>query len=350
MIDLSVIILSYNTKDLTLACLNSVVRDIKDSSLNVEIIILDNASTDGSGEMIEKLSLRGLRHSGGRGNLHKVDSHAQSRSLGMTEVRNLNLIRSEKNLGFAKGNNFAARKANGKWLLFLNSDTEIVPGTLKEMDDFLSGNPNAGIASCNLLNSDGTIQPQGGYLPRLSTVAFWALFIDDLPVFKQLLPSYQLRRKSFFSGNPKKTGWVAGTAMWVSSQSWKQLGGFDESLFMYGEDVELCLRAGKLWRDVMLNPRASVVHLGKAGGGKWIQGEINGLKHIFKLHKPGWEMPLLKIILGLGMILRWLIFGILKGNGEYKRGYFEAFKSALAVLAGGIFINIHSALSKVPLI
>lgn len=335
MIDLSVIILSYNTKDLTLACLNSVVKDIKNSSLNVEIIILDNASTDGSAEMIEKLS---------------GDSHAHSRSLGMTEVRNLNLIRSEENLGFAKGNNIAARKANGRWLLFLNSDTEVSPGTFREMNDFLSNNPNAGIASCNLLNSDGTIQQQGGYLPRLSTVAFWALFIDDLPVFKQLLPSYQLRRKSFFSGNPKKTGWVAGTAMWVSSQLWKELKGFDESLFMYGEDVELCLRAGKLGRDVMLNPRASVVHLGKSGGGKWIQGEVNGLKHIFKIHKPGWEMPFLRMILGLGMILRWLIFGILKGNGEYKRGYFEAFKSALAVLAGGIFINIYSALSKVPLI
>jgi GT2 family glycosyltransferase len=159
-----------------------------------------------------------------------------------------------------------------------------------------------------------------------------------------------LRRKSFFSGNPKKIGWVAGTAMWVLNDLWKELKGFDESLFMYGEDVELCLRAGKLSYDVMLNPRASVIHLGKAGGGKWIQGEVNGLKHIFKIHKPEWEMPILRIILGLGMTSRWLIFGILKGNGEYKRGYFEALKSALAVLAGGIFINICSALSKVSLI
>jgi GT2 family glycosyltransferase len=178
-------------------------------------------------------------------------------------------------------------------------------------------------------------------------VAFWALFIDDLPVFKEFLPSYQLRRKSFFSGSPKKTGWVAGTAMWILNDLWKKLEGFDESLFMYGEDVELCLRAGKLGYDVMLNPKAEVFHLGKAGGGKWIQGEVNGLKHIFKIHKSSWEMPFLKVILGLGMISRWLIFGILKGNGEYKRGYFEAFKSALVVLAGGIFINIYSALSKV---
>lgn len=347
MTDLSIIILSYNTKDLTLACLNSVVGDIKNSSLNVEIIVLDNNSTDGSAEMIEKLSLQGPRHSGERGNLYKGDSHAHSRSLGMTEVRNLNLIRSEENLGFAKGNNIAARKANGKWLLFLNSDTEIVPGTFQEMGDFLSKNPNVGIASCNLLNADRTIQQQGGYLPKLSTVAFWALFIDDLPVFKQILPSYQLRRKSFFSGHPKKTGWVAGTAMWVSSRLWKQLKGFDESLFMYGEDVELCLRAEKSGYGVMLNPKPSIVHLGKSGGGKWIQGEVNGLMHIFRIHKPAWEMPFLRIILGLGMGLRWLIFGILKGNGEYKRGYFEALKSALAVLAVGILINIYSALPEV---
>ena len=325
MTDLSVIILSYNTKDLTLACLNSVVKDIKNSTLNVEIIVLDNASRDGSGEQIEKFAI---------GN-----SQLAIRS-----------IRSTVNMGFAKGTNLAAKKANGKWLLFLNSDTEVVPGTFQQMGDFLSKNPRVGIASCNLLNPDRTVQQQGGYLPRLSTVAFWALFIDDLPVLKQLLPSYQLRRRSFFSGNPKKTGWVAGTAMWVLNDLWKELQGFDQSLFMYGEDVELCLRAGKLNYDVMLNPKASVVHLGKAGGGKWIQGEVGGLKHIFKIHKPAWEMPFLRMILGLGMILRWLIFGILKGNGEYKRDYFEAFKSTLVVLAGGIFINIYSALSKVPLI
>ena len=322
MTDLSVIILSYNTKDLTLACLNSVVKDIKNSSLNVEIIVLDNASTDGSAESIKKFEIINLKFE-------------------------IILIKSEKNLGFAKGNNLAAKKATGKWLLFLNSDTEVVPGAIKGMNDFLSNNLKVGIGSCNLFNPDGTIQQQGGYLPRLSTVAFWALFLDDLPIFSQFLPSYQLRRKSFFSGSPKKIGWVAGTAMWVSGDLWKDLKGFDESLFMYGEDVELCLRAGKLGWDVMLNPKASVVHLGKAGGGKWIQGEINGLKHIFKIHKPSWEMPLLKAILGLGMISRWLIFGILKGNGEYKRGYFEAFKSALAVLAGGIFINIYPTLSQI---
>ena len=138
--------------------------------------------------------------------------------------------------------------------------------------------------------------------------------------------------------------------MWVLNDLWKELKGFDESLFMYGEDVELCLRAVKLGWEVMLNPKALIIHLGRSGGGKWIQGEVNGLKYIFKIHKAGWEMPLFRIILGLGMILRWLIFGILKGNGEYKRGYFEAFKSALAVLAGGIFINNYSALPQISLI
>jgi len=323
MTDLSVIILSYNTKDLTLSCINSVIKDSKNSSLSVEIIVLDNASTDGSGEVLENFKF---------------------------QISNFKFIKSQENLGFAKGNNLAAKKATGKWLLFLNSDTEIVSGTIKKMNDFLSNNSKAGIASCNLLNPNGTMQQQGGYLPRLSTVAFWALFLDDLPILSQFLPSYQMRRKSFFSGSPKKTGWVAGTAMWVLNDLWKELKGFDESLFMYGEDVELCLRAVKLGWEVMLNPKALIIHLGRSGGGKWIQGEVNGLKYIFKIHKAGWEMPLFRIILGLGMILRWLIFGILKGNGEYKRGYFEAFKSALAVLAGGIFINNYSALPQISLI
>ena len=332
MIDLSVIILSYNTRDLTLACLRSVVNDLGNSSLNAEIIVLDNASSDGSAEMLKHFRIK-------NSDVRPEDSVPR-------ELRIHNLY-SRTNLGFAKANNLAAKKAKGHWLLFLNSNTEIVPGTFKEMKNFLSNQPKTGIASCKLLNPNGTIQPQGGYLPRLSTIAVWALFIDDLPIFKQILPSYQLRRESFFTGKPKSIGWVAGTAMWISSDLWQKLQGFDESLFMYGEDVELCLRAGKLGQEIMLNPQVSIVHLGKAGGGNWIQGEVNGLKHIFKIHKPGWEMPILRVVLGVGMGLRWLIFGILAGNGEYKRGYFEAFKSALAVLAGGIFINIYPTLSQI---
>jgi len=302
MIDLSIIIVSYNTKKLLLDCLRSVDRDLKNSSLTAEVIVVDNGSRDGSREFLGR------------------DCHSARRRIAMTVILN------EENLGFGGANNLGAKRARGRYLLFLNPDTEVKSGALTKMVRFMDENPEAGIASCRLVNPDGSFQPQGGYLPRLSTVAVWALFLDDLPILREILPSYQNR--SGKSGRSGEFGWVGGTAMAVRRQAWEQLGGFDEKIFMYGEDVEICYRANKQGWRVMINPDAEIVHVGKASGGSWVAGEVRGLLYIFKKHKRGWEMPALKVILAAGMGLRWLIFGILAGNETLRRAYAEAFRVA----------------------
>jgi len=117
--------------------------------------------------------------------------------------------------------------------------------------------------------------------------------------------------------------------MVVRREAWKQLGGFDEKIFMYGEDVELCYRASKLGWKVMINPEAEIMHVGKTSGGRWVTGEVGGLLYIFKKHKRGWEMPILRAILAAGMGLRWLIFGILGGNETSRKAYAEAVRISL---------------------
>lgn len=273
--------------------------------MSIEVMVVDNASTDHSVKTVHSFPVP-------------------------KKYPKIKLITSSTNCGFGKANNLAAAAARGRYLLFLNSDAQLQAGALRQMHQFLNRQSSVGVASCQLLNPDKTIQPQGGYLPRLCTVAIWAFFIDDLPGLHQITPSYQLRRQSFFIGEPKEIGWVGGTAMWVRRDVWMQLGGFDENIFMYGEDVELCLRVRRLdWR-VMVNPMAQVVHLGSASGNgiDWIEGEVRSLRYIFSKHKPSWELPLVRLILRLAMGLRWLAFGILGGNEQLKKGYAQAFRAA----------------------
>lgn len=300
--DLSIIIVSYNTKELLKQCLQSVFEDLKRSTISTEVIVVDNGSNDGSVEMVKRLT--GLK-------AKEVKAKA---------------IENKDNVGFARANNQGAKIASGRHILFLNSDTIVGPHTLQTMVEFMDQHSNVGIASCQLRNIDGSIQPQGGSLPRLSTVAIWAFFLDDIPILHNILPSYQLRRESFFVGFPKCIGWVSGAAMWVRHEAWEKLRGFDEEIFMYGEDVDLCYRVHKADFDVMINPEVSVMHKGHGSGGGvgWVTGEVRGLRRLFEKQKPNWEMPLIKTILFLGMSLRWFIFGILKQNEALKHAYAQA--------------------------
>lgn len=296
--DLSIIIVSYNTAGLTLQAVESAFREFSSSKLRGEVIVVDNASNDHSVSRIQK------------------------------KFPAVRLVVNKDNIGFGRANNQGAKIAQGRYLLFLNSDAELSTGTLQTMHRFLENHPKVGIASCQLVNPDGSIQPQGGWLPRLSTIAIWAWFLDDLPVLGWFLPSYQFRRPHLSSGSPKSIGWVGGTAMWVRREAWDQLGGFDELLFMYGEDVDLCYRAKRLGWQIMINPAVRVAHKGRgsASDASWISREVLGLRHIFERHKPAWEIPLLRFILKTGMAARWLIFGILKNDPVKRVGYAEAFR------------------------
>lgn len=315
MIDLSVIIVSYNTRELLERCLTSVAEEIGRNKITAEVIVVDNDSKDDSVELLKQLK--------------------NHKSYFINHI-----LFNRENLGFGKANNQGVREAKGRYILFLNPDTELKSGALAKMVDFLDKNPKVGIASCKLLNSDGTMQPQGGYLPRLSTVAAWALFLDDFPILREILPSYQMGKahRSFLPGDSwrrqespdyKEIGWVGGTAMFVRKDAWEQLGGFDENIFMYGEDVEICYRANRKGWKTAINPQAEIVHAGKASGGKWVTGEVEGLLYIFRKHKPAWEMPILRAILGAGMGARWLIFGILGGNSDLRLAYVEAIKAII---------------------
>src|SRR3989344_6918014 len=149
--DVSVIMVSYNTCKITENCILSVLGNTK--KCNFEIIVIDNASGDNSFETLSKLSR----------------THTQ-----------LKVYKNSKNLGFAVANNRGIKKSTGTYYLLLNSDTEVNSNAIGEMVEWMDKHPRVGIASCALRNADGSLQGTGGHFPTLLRVFSW-LVIQDIP-------------------------------------------------------------------------------------------------------------------------------------------------------------------------
>src|SRR3989344_4630634 len=202
---LSVIVLSYNTKDLTKKCLISVVDNYKEDidKSKIEIILADNGSGDGTVEEI------------------KSDKFLEK----------IKIVENGNNYGFGKGNNLASKKAEGKYILFLNSDTVSKDKGFLEMTLFLEKNTKTGILGGKLENVDGSKQLSAGK------------FYTPLNLFFSLLGL-----ESFVRSAPDKISrvdWVSGACLMIKKELFEKLKGFDENFFMYIEDMELCYRAKK---------------------------------------------------------------------------------------------------------
>jgi GT2 family glycosyltransferase len=299
-LELSIIIVSHNTRDYTLAALQSIQDTVK--AHQYEVIVVENASTDQSAEAIEK-----------------AFPHIQ-------------LIKIETLIGFSTANNLGAKSAKGEYLFFLNPDTVVQPGAIELLLEHAKSLPNCGAISGQLLNPNNSIQPQGGALPNLFNVAAWMLFVDDLPFLSHLFLPYQQRNLEYFKKLHENCGWIGGTALMISRSLFEKLTGWDEQIYMYGEDVELCLRVHKAGKTACLYPGAKIMHHQNKSTGssrKAKLGEFDGLLYLWKKHKPGYQMGILKSLLWIGSWLRLVIFGILGRNDAEKHTYFEAQKRIL---------------------
>ena len=300
--DLSIIIVSFNTKNLLLTCIKSIFEYTK--GINFEIIVVDNGSKDRSA--------------------------AAAMNLGAKVIEN------KENLGFAKANNQGFKISNGRYILFLNSDTRIYDNVLGEMVPWMSLNSEAGVATCALKNKNGSLQATGGYFPTLPRVFSW-MTIQDIPFVDSVIkPFHPYHSKSFlfrgdsFYKTKKELGWVTGAFFMTRKDILEQVGGWDEDFFMYVEEVDLCFRIKKLGYKIWYLPKWSITHYGGASGktgGSSIISEYSGIKKFYRKHYPFWQFPILRLILKIGAIGRIILFGILEGKGSAKI-YAKAFKSA----------------------
>jgi len=291
MIKLSIVTLSYNTKDLTLACLKSVVSQYKQEleKKELEMIVVDNNSSDDS--------VKGIKD-------YILDT-------GYDEI--IKLIQNKENAGFGKGCNLGAKNAKGKYILFLNSDTQILDKGFLSMVDFLEKNPKVAILGGKLKNYDGSVQQSCGKFYNL---------------FNLLIMLLGFERFGFLRSSPdkiQKVDWVSGACMMVRSDVFEKLTGFDEKFFMYVEDMEICYRAKKSDFLTYFYPNLSLRHkfLGSSNRTFAIINIYKGILHFYSMHRTYLEYLVAKTLLVAKAVIL-IMIGFLTFNPELRNRYRRA--------------------------
>lgn len=289
---LSIVILSYNTKKLTLDCIESVFDQYSKNIENgeFEIIVADNASTDGTPVEISNLK---------------------------SKISNLKLIQNKNNFGFSKGNNAAVRDARGKYILFLNSDTQVKDKELLSMIDFLEKNPKVGILGGKIINNDQTPQPSAGKFYTLLNLCIVLLGLERL---------------GFVRSSPSKISrvdWVSGAFMMIGKDLFDRLGGFDEHLFMYLEDMELCYRAKKEDFLTYFYPNVKLMHkkLGSSNKTFAIINIYKGILYFYKKHKS-WQYLIVKVLLAAKALVA-ICIGVLTNSRYLRDTYRQGLRIAI---------------------
>jgi hypothetical protein len=267
---LSVIVVSYNTKDLTKACIESVMNE--GSKLDFEVIVVDNNSKDGSVTELKKL---------------------------WRKYKNLKLIENKENSGFSKANNQGAREASGKYILLLNSDTVVKRFSFKRFIAFAEKKEDAGVVGARLLNPDGSLQASCFYFPTI----------------KNAIREYWLGQKGLFDkyapkGNkPVEVEALVGAAVLITPKALQKVGLLDERYFMYFEDVDYCRRVWEKGLKVYYLPEVRVLHYHGASGKK-LADSANQWRRLIpssKIYHGVFYHTLLNLVLKLGQKWRSLV-------------------------------------------
>jgi len=229
MFKVSVIIVSFNTKGLTLEAVDSVYEN--SSGVNFEVIVVDNNSSDGSVESLRDFA---------------------------KNYKNFLLIENKDNLGFAKANNQAAKKAKGEYLFLLNSDTKVLPNAIKSLLGFADKTPDAGVVGPQLLNGDGTIQSSCVNFPTVRN-AIKEYFLGKKGLFDKYVPKGK---------NPVIIDALVGAAFLITPTALKKVGLLDERYFFYFEDIDYCRKVKKAGLKVYYYPKVKIIHYHGVSGQK----------------------------------------------------------------------------------
>jgi len=285
MVDVSVIIVAWNVRQLLHDCLKSVYEKTRD--IDFEVIYVDNASEDGSVQMVKEQ---------------------------FAEVR---IIENDKNEGFIKANNQGIEVAQGRYVLLLNSDTILLDNAIAKTVRFADANPDAAVSGCKVLNPDRTIQRTCFMYPSVLNMFLAATYL------------YKIFPKSRFFGREHMTWWgvdearevetICGCFSLVRKEAIDQVGLMDERYFVYGDDPDWCYRFKKAGWKVMFTPDGRIIHYGgqtTSQKARAFRLQLEGSKLIFmKLHRSKAAFPFACLMAALFFFLRvpyWLAVGLLR--------------------------------------
>lgn len=269
--ELTVIIVSYNTRELTLAALRTLFAATRRTGFHA--VVFDNESRDGSADAIA------------------------------AAFPQVELIRSPDNLGFAKANNVVAAAAQTDWLLLLNPDTEVHEGAVDALMDFASAHPEAGIYGGRTVFPDGRLNIASCW----NRITPWSVFCSATGL------TAAFPRTALFDteaigpwqrDSERRVDVVVGCFLLIRRSLWAELGGFDLRYFMYGEEADLCLRAAERGWKPMVTPKAQIMHLVGAASDSRVGKRLLLVKARITLirdHWPKWQVPF-----GLGMMWFWV--------------------------------------------
>jgi len=222
MVNLSVIIVNFNTKELLVKCLDSIFN--RDHDISFEVIVIDNGSTDSSVDFLTNYKPLNINH--------------------------FQLIKNQLNLGYAKANNQGIKASQGKYILLVNSDTIVKKNSLKSLVDFAESNKDAGVVGSRLINLDGS--------PQASCFHF--------PTFKNAILEYWFAKKGLFekyipqTNKPSEVDAVVGAGFLISQNAVRKIGLLDERYFAYFEDIDYCRRIWANGLKVYYLPESEIVH------------------------------------------------------------------------------------------
>lgn len=266
--DCAVVVVNWNGEHLLRDCL----RPLVDAPL--ELIVVDNASTDGSVALLR------------------------------SEFPAIHLLVNEKNLGFAVANNQGLRASVAPFVLLLNNDTVPDPVAVRELVAFLQGRPSAAIAGPTLINVDGTPQDSCGPGPNLATELLGKSMLH------RLLPG----RRSWAPTETRRVDWVTGAAMMIRRSVIDQLGGLDEQMFMFYEDLDLCARAREAGHEVWFVATPPIVHVGGATRRnvetKSLVDSYRSTDRFFSVHGPSWRRAVIRALTVPEMALRAVVWSV----------------------------------------
>jgi GT2 family glycosyltransferase len=265
--DLSVVIVNWNVRDLLRRCLESVLVH---GDPGTEVIVVDNASTDGSVEMIR------------------------------TEFPQVTLIANNDNLGFSGGNNQGIAAAHGRYVLLLNADTEVLGDAFSVLVQFMDAHSEVGLVGPQLLYPDGRVQSSRRHFPTLATLFLESTWLESLAPPSLLNRYYVLDQPD---AALLDVDWVVGAAMLIRREAIQQVGGLDKGFFMYSEELDWCRRIKAAGWRVVYQPAAQIIHhVGKSSEqaipARHINFQRSKIRYAHKYHGHGTARMLRLYLLG----------------------------------------------------